>query len=523
MLLTGTNTGTTRCWDAATGKPLGPPLRHGDAVSALALSPDCRTLLTGTDKGTARLQDVPTGKLLAPLLRHDSGVTAVAFSPDGRTILTGSKDRRARRWDAGTGKLLGAPLVHDSAVTAVAFSPDGRTLLTATGDKAVAFAADGRTVLSGSEDGPLWLWDAATGKSLGRPLRRQTRAQAAALAADGRGFLAKSADGVQWKDAATGQPLGLPFLHRGLLRVSSLGEGDSPQPTFMVLDAVWAMAISPDGQRVLTGNTDGTAQLWRWVPPPPDDLDRLRAWVHVRTGKAFSERGVLQDLTHAQWLEQWQKLQKRGGDWRTGPSPEAWHRVEAATAECARHWTSALFHLSWLAKLDAPSPELYHRRARMYAGLGLWQEACNEYAKVIEEKADDVVALAGRGEARAEQGQWEQVNADFQTACRLAPDNAEVACRLVLARLGSDDQKGYRAERRRLLARFGETEDGQTAGAVAWASVLLPVEDGQGERILRLARLAVTSEPRSVRHLKTLTAALYRAGQFRAVTAARES
>jgi hypothetical protein len=72
-----------------------------------------------------------------------------------------------------------------------------------------------------------------------------------------------------------------------------------------------------------------------------------------------------------------------------------------------------------------------------------------------------------------------------------------------------------------LLARFGETEDGQTAGAVAWASVLLPVEDGQGEQILRLVRLAITSEPRSVRHLKTLTAALYRAGQFRAVTAAR--
>jgi WD40 repeat protein len=44
-LLTASADGTARRWHAATGLPLGPPMRHPDAISALALTRD--VLATG--------------------------------------------------------------------------------------------------------------------------------------------------------------------------------------------------------------------------------------------------------------------------------------------------------------------------------------------------------------------------------------------------------------------------------------------------------------------------------------------
>ena len=58
---------------------------------------------------------------------HTDQVTAVAYSPDGRTLATGSWDSTVRLWDVATHTQLGAPLLgHDDTVNSIAFSPDGR-------------------------------------------------------------------------------------------------------------------------------------------------------------------------------------------------------------------------------------------------------------------------------------------------------------------------------------------------------------------------------------------------------------
>jgi WD40 repeat protein len=341
--LTGSEDKTARLWDTASGKEIT-ALRHDAEVHAVAISPDGGTALTGSGdlrqkKGEARLWDTVTGKQIA-VLRHDGRVWAVAISPDGRTLLTGSSDEdgekgEARLWDTVTGKQIAA-LRHGAAVWAVAFSPDGRIVLTGSHDGtarlwdtasgkevaalrhdgrvwAVAFSPDGRTVLTGSGDGlkdkgEARLWDVATGKEIDT-LRHNRSVRAVAFSPDGRTILTGSDKAARLWDAASGKEIA-SFLHSG---------------------GVSAVAISSDGRTALTGIATGEfgrrgARLWSLPLPAPDEPDRVRAWVRVRTGKCFSEQGTLRDLSQAEWLEQRRQLDALGGEWQPPPDPRVWHR-----------------------------------------------------------------------------------------------------------------------------------------------------------------------------------------------------
>ena len=86
-------------------------------------------------ENTARLWDAASGKPIGEPMKHESAVTSAQFSPDGQRVVTASHDKTARLWDAATGKPIGEPMKHESAVTSAQFSPDGQRVVTASGDK----------------------------------------------------------------------------------------------------------------------------------------------------------------------------------------------------------------------------------------------------------------------------------------------------------------------------------------------------------------------------------------------------
>jgi WD40 repeat protein len=85
------------------------PLPHQGMVLAVAVSPDGKRILTGGQDRQARLWDAATGKPLGPPLTHDGMVFDVAFAPPaGELVATAGDDARARLWEVPHG-VVGDP------------------------------------------------------------------------------------------------------------------------------------------------------------------------------------------------------------------------------------------------------------------------------------------------------------------------------------------------------------------------------------------------------------------------------
>jgi serine/threonine protein kinase len=102
---------------------------HTGTVSAVAISPDGKTLATGGFDDRVRLWGFPDGREGPWLSGHTGDVNAVAFSPDGKVLAAAGDDRTVRFWYVGgIASPLPLQLDHPDRVYSVCFSPDGKRL-----------------------------------------------------------------------------------------------------------------------------------------------------------------------------------------------------------------------------------------------------------------------------------------------------------------------------------------------------------------------------------------------------------
>ena len=104
-------------------------LAIGWLVVEIAFSPDSQRILSTSEDGTARLWDARSGAPLAPPMITGKTVSHGLFSPDGRFAATACEGGPAQVWDALTGEPVTSVLPIYGSSTVIQFTQDSRKLI----------------------------------------------------------------------------------------------------------------------------------------------------------------------------------------------------------------------------------------------------------------------------------------------------------------------------------------------------------------------------------------------------------
>jgi WD40 repeat protein len=300
-------------WDVAAWKPLGAPLPAGPTSLAAAFSREGKTLVTWRGDQVERW-DVATGGRRSPSWKQEAGPRFMLLDPDGKTVWLyvwhGSSQFLERR-DLATGRPAGARVEH-ALLSSTALSDDGRLILTsggwfgvglweaATGKllgrylqeeleiRAVAFAPGAKMYATGGVNKIAQVWDTTTGHPLVPPLSHPDVVVAVAFSPDGLTLATGCKDhAVRLWDVKTGKPLGPPLLHRP----GETGEG------------VTALAFLSGGKQLVATSGDDTAPIWDVPTPWKGDPDQVQREIEVLTERELDERGTARLLTVDEWQQ----------------------------------------------------------------------------------------------------------------------------------------------------------------------------------------------------------------------------
>ena len=209
----------------------------------------------------------PVHSVARELLGHSQVVAAVAMSSDGKWVVSGGDDHNLILWDAFAGTAVRTLEGHEGHVTSIVVTPDGRY------------------ALSGSEDGIVKLWELQTGRTL-KAVRLRGKVFALTLSSDAR-FAAISSAGSDNFLGIDGTTVDLWDLEkeRPLRRL----EGHT--------SAVKALAMTPDGRRLVSGADDQKVVLWDLLRGEP--LRTLLGHQHFVSSVAISADG--QQVLSGSW------------------------------------------------------------------------------------------------------------------------------------------------------------------------------------------------------------------------------
>ncbi|XP_042432413.1 uncharacterized WD repeat-containing protein alr3466-like isoform X2 [Zingiber officinale] len=107
---------------------------HQDTVSTVAFSFDGQLLATGSFDGHVHIWDTSSGSLKFTLEGSGEGFEWLKWHPRGHLLIAGSEDANVWMWNADKGVCLNTFSGHGSTVTCGDFTPDGKIICTGSDD-----------------------------------------------------------------------------------------------------------------------------------------------------------------------------------------------------------------------------------------------------------------------------------------------------------------------------------------------------------------------------------------------------
>ncbi|KAF5371744.1 hypothetical protein D9758_003601 [Tetrapyrgos nigripes] len=289
-------------------------LMHESVVCCVRFSSDGKYLATGCNR-TAQIYDTKTGQKTCVLLDEsapkagDLYIRSVCFSPDGKFLATGAEDKQIRIWDIQKKRIRNIFDGHQQEIYSLDFSQDGRLIVSGSGDKtariwdmhdgtskvltindpdslnndagvtSVAISPNGNFVAAGSLDTVVRIWDVASGVLVERLRGHRDSVYSVAFTPDGKGLVSGSLDKTlkYWdvsalmavapgmikgrKEGANGSVNG-PGVAGGVVRKDGEKASQCTMNFTGHKDYVLSVAVSHDGQWVVSGSKDRGVQFW---------------------------------------------------------------------------------------------------------------------------------------------------------------------------------------------------------------------------------------------------------------------
>ena len=520
----GKSKGEVRLWDIASGSMLASPWPQmgTDPGGPISFSPDGSRLLAITSNWvgeSAQLWNVKSLFAKSRALPNSGGIRGAQFSADGRRIYSFTLDRdwhgesgepitpEARKVEVGK-EIIFVPVDEkrmyserflsgdipkpmerrttrfDIATREVErripasekgnFAPQSAPSLIGS-QHILSYSNDHRFFVSNNnalkkgERGEARVWD-ATGKPITPPLPHKGHITHASFSGDAN-FLVTVCEfeQVQVWDVKSGEPVTPPLRNGG-----------------PVLQAT----LCPKGRRLIIVNgvegfrfNAGNEVIWLrdLVPLEERSPESLRLFIQSLASQHIDDTGDLEFVDAARRQVFWETYQtplRFASGFADAKSRRAWLKGRALQAIDNEQWSLSLLHLNRL--ISEPNVE------------------ASDYGK--------------RGKVHAELGDWKAALSDYESALKLDSGEFWIQSEAAKVRLHHGDLAGYRTLIRRLLERFEDGKDPDQIWSLLFASVLVPDEGVDPERVVRLARRFQENFPNSD-FQDVLAPALFRAGK----------
>ncbi|MBL0220106.1 MAG: serine/threonine protein kinase [Myxococcales bacterium] len=211
-------------------------------IDALALDATGSRVVAGGGDGIARVWAANAPAIARELRAGDAPLRAVEVSPDGRQLVTAGDDGDIKLWELTTGASVTADC-HPASVVSAHFAPAGVN-----------------RIVAASADGSACVIDTTKTTSGATPLHGHKDGLTSAIwSRDGAWVITTSMDGTaRVTSSGSGKLVVVPLRHE-------LGS------------AIRAVAISHDGERLITGGDDAVGRIWELPAVTPQEAEQAAA------------------------------------------------------------------------------------------------------------------------------------------------------------------------------------------------------------------------------------------------------
>ncbi|MFN6437814.1 MAG: WD40 repeat domain-containing protein [Nostoc sp. DedSLP01] len=275
---------------------------HINLVNAVAVTPNGQQVISASSDNTLKVWNLADGKQILTLKDHINSVNDVAIISNGQQVISASSDNTLQIWNLADGKELLILYGHAESVNTVVVTPNGRQVISASSDKtlkvwnladgkelitlkghtesvnAVAVTPNGQQVISASSDNKLIVWNLADGKEgffnfmmnliTGRQLLilygHTESVNAVAVTPNGQQVISASSDKT--------------------LKVWNLADGKELLTLYGHAKSVNAVAVISNGQQVISASSDKTLKVWNLA----DGKELLTLYGHTESVNAVA-------------------------------------------------------------------------------------------------------------------------------------------------------------------------------------------------------------------------------------------